>query len=151
MQFKVKTIPQEFIDAYDLTPKIKNGFVYAAIVCGMYGLPQSGRLANDLLCKRLSKHGYYEVTHTPGLWRHATRPVWFTLLVDNFGIKYIGKEHADHLISALEEDYTLEVDWKGKLYAGILLDWHYGRERYVDIEMPAYTHKQLIRYAHKKP
>ena len=102
-----------------MAPKIKNGFIYAAIVRGMYGLPQSGRLANDLLRKRLSKHGYYEVTHTPGLWCHATCPVWFTLLVDNFGIKYIGKEHADHLISALEEDYTLEVDWEGKLYAGI--------------------------------
>ncbi|KAL7524496.1 hypothetical protein ACHAXR_001939, partial [Thalassiosira sp. AJA248-18] len=151
MRFKVETIPQEFIDAYDLTPKIKNGFVYAAIVRGMYGLPQSGRLANDLLRKRLSKHGYYEVTHTPGLWRHATRPVWFTLIVDDFGIKYIGKENADHLISALEENYTLEVDWEGKLYAGISLDWHYGPDRYVDIGMPGYTLKQLIRYAHEKP
>ena len=94
----------------------------------MYGFPQSGRLANNLLRKRLSKHGYYEVTHTPGLWRHATRPVWFTRLVDDFSIKYIGKEHADHLIIALEEDYTLEVNGKGNLYAGISLDWHYGRE-----------------------
>ncbi len=25
--FKVETIPQEFIDAYDLPPKIKNGFI----------------------------------------------------------------------------------------------------------------------------
>ena len=155
MRFPLKILPQEIIDQYDLMPKVKYingvGYVYAAIVRGMYGLPQAGRLANDLLRERLDKHGYYEVKHTPGLWRHRTRPVWFTLLVDDFCIKYIGEDNLKHLIDALEQDYTMEVDYEGKLYAGITLDWNYGRDRYVDISMPGYTLKQLIRYAHKKP
>ena len=34
----------------------------------------------------------------PGYSKHETRPVWFTLVVDDFGIniKYIGEEHAKH-------------------------------------------------------
>ena len=42
---------------------------------GMYGLPQAGVLANKLLKERLIKHGYYEVPHTPGLFRHVSRPI----------------------------------------------------------------------------
>ncbi len=56
----------------------------------MYGLPQSGILANKLLKKRLALHGYFEQSHTPGLWKHVSRPVWFNHCVDDFGIKYIG-------------------------------------------------------------
>jgi hypothetical protein len=26
---------------------------------------------------------------TPGLWTHVSRPISFTLVVDNFGIKYV--------------------------------------------------------------
>ena len=104
----------------------------------MYGLPQAGILANKILRKRLEPHGYYEVDHTPGLWKHKTLPVQFTLVVDDFGVKYIGKENAQHLISALKEDYEVEVDWKGALYCGISLSWNYD-ERYVDTQMPGYA------------
>ena len=66
-----------------------------------YGLPQSGRLANKQNTKFLEPERYYEVIHTPGLWRHKTPPIQFTLVVDNFGVKYVGKEHADHLLRIL--------------------------------------------------
>ena len=33
----IKLIPQEFIDLYDLEPKVKNGYVYMEIQRGMYG------------------------------------------------------------------------------------------------------------------
>ena len=59
------------------------------IIRGMYGLPQAGILANQLLRKRLKPHGYFEVEHTPGLWKHETLPIQFTLVVDNFGVKCI--------------------------------------------------------------
>ena len=39
----------------------------------------------------------------------------------------------------------MEIDWKGKLYCGISLDWQYDA-KYVNISMPNYVHKQLIRY-----
>ena len=56
----------------------------------MYGLPKAGILANKLLKKRLAKYGYFEMPHTPGLWKHVSRPIAFTLVVDDFGIKYEG-------------------------------------------------------------
>jgi hypothetical protein len=102
MQLALTIIPQEIIDKYQLMEKEKNGKIYIRIDKGMYGLPQAGRLANNLLIKRLAPHGYRPCQHTHGLWRHDTKPVTFTLVVDDFGIKYIGKENADHLINALK-------------------------------------------------
>ena len=92
MRMDINLIPDEFIEQYKLRNKVKNGYVYMEIRRCMYGLPQAGMLANRLLKERLAKHGYFELPHTPGLWRHATRPVWFTLVVDDFGIKYVGKK-----------------------------------------------------------
>jgi hypothetical protein len=71
----------------------------------MYGLLQARALANALLKQRLEPHGYFECTHTPGLWRHQTRPIMFALVVDDFGIQYTGKEHAEHLLETLLRDY----------------------------------------------
>ena len=114
----------------------------------MYGLPQAGILANKLLKQRLAKYGYYEVAHTPGLWKHLSRPISFTLVVDDFGIKYVGKEHADHLLNALKQHYTLDIDWTGSLYCGIALKWDY-HNKTVDISMPGYIKKVLQRFQHK--
>jgi len=45
----------------------------------------------------LNKHGYHQSKLVPGLWKHNTRPMQFTLVVDDFGVKYVGEEHANHL------------------------------------------------------
>jgi len=43
-------------------------------------------------------------------------------VVNVFGVKYVGKEHADHLIICLkQEKYKLTEDWAGDLYCGISL------------------------------
>ena len=55
------------------------------------------------------------------------------MLVDDFGVKYIGKEHVQHLIYALG-DYEIEIDWKGSKYVGIDLDFDY-RNRQVHLSM----------------
>ena len=106
MKMRIDLIPPEFIELYDLAPKVKYdaqgiGYVYMEIRRGMYGLPQSGMLSNKLLKERLTDYGYDELPHTPGLFKHKTRPISFSLVVDDFGIKYIGKENALHLINAL--------------------------------------------------
>ena len=77
---------------------------------GMYGLPQSGILANKLLKMRLANHGYHDLPHTPGIFRYETRQIWFTLVVDDFGIKYFGEENAKHLLGVLKEFYEMEED-----------------------------------------
>ena len=115
MKIPVNLIPQEFIDLYRLQDKIKNGFVYCEIICGMYGLPEAGVLAHKLLKERLLKHGYSEVDHTPGLFKHENRPVWFTLTVNDFGVKYTGKRNANHLMNALKEHYKMGEDLNGEL------------------------------------
>jgi len=86
----------------------------------------------------------------PGLWKHTTRPVQFTLTVDDFGVKYVGQEHAQHLIAALRQHYEVEEDWEGTLYCGITLKWDY-KQRHVDISMPGYIEKLLARFEHKQP
>eukprot|EP00804_Cyclotella_cryptica_P022730 CCRYP_012518-RA/>CCRYP_012518-RA protein AED:0.44 eAED:0.44 QI:0/0/0/1/0/0/2/0/115 len=80
----INDIPQEFIDEYDLTHHVRDGWVYFQIVKGVYGLPQSGLLANKLLETRLNTVGYYQLDATPGLSCHKWRPVMFTLIVDDF-------------------------------------------------------------------
>ena len=146
----MKLIPQEFIDLCDLAPKVKNVYIYMEISRGMYELPQSGILAKKLLEKRLTKQGYHELPHTPGLFRHETRQVWFTLVVENFGIKYVGEENAKLLLGVLREFYEIEEDWTGGLYCVITIECYYG-EQYIDIAMPNYVPKQLLAYGRPSP
>ena len=82
MKMPLDLFPEHTIQQYDLRNKAKNGFVYLEIRRCMYGLPMARALANKLLRERLAPHGYYEVAHTPGLWRHVWHPLSFTLVVD---------------------------------------------------------------------
>ncbi len=52
----------------------------------------------------------------PGYWKHKWRPISITLIVDNFGVKYIGKKHVLHLIKVLKEPYKFEEDRGGTRY-----------------------------------
>jgi hypothetical protein len=150
MRIPTKLIPHEIIRQYNLLPLVSNGHVYIKVQKGMYGLPQAGILANQLLARRLAIHGYHQTTFTPGLWRHVTRPIQFTLVVDDFGVQYVGAEHAHHLIAALETDYTVSKDWKGGLYCGITLNWDYAN-KHVDLSMRGYIKDALHKFQHPLP
>ena len=58
-----------------------------------------------------------------------------SLVVDAFGVKYVGKAHAEHLVTTLRKYHTLNTDWVVTLYCGIKLKWDYTR-RTVDLSMP---------------
>ena len=59
LRLNIKDVPQEIIDEYQLkTIMDPDGSIYLEAIRGMYGLPQSGLIANELLEKRLNKHGY---------------------------------------------------------------------------------------------
>ena len=88
----------------------KDSWVYLKIVNGMYRLKQAGIIANMELTKHLDKFGYYLVQPTPGLWRNKTRATVFTLVVDDFAIKYVTHQDADHLLQALCAKYTISTD-----------------------------------------
>lgn len=107
-------------------------------------------MANDELVIHLKTHGYVQSQHTPGLFTHLTRPISFTLVVDDFGIKYVGKTHAEHLIEILKLKYPITIDWTGQKYLGLAIDWDYDNHT-VDISMPTYIEKALIRFEHPMP
>ena len=44
----------------------------------------------------------------------------------------------------------MEEDWTGSLYCGITLNWHYEKQ-YVDIAMPNYVPKQLLKSGRPPP
>ena len=120
-QMPLKLIPQEIIEEYNLVDIAVNGIVYIEIRKGMSGLKQAGKIANDRLRKHLKKYGYAPVPRTPALWRHKTRPTIFSLVVDEFGIKYETMADANHLLAALKDLYSIPVDWTGTLYCGLTL------------------------------
>jgi hypothetical protein len=72
-------LPEEIINEYNLkeiaTP---DGWVYIRITKGMYGLPQSGALANEQLEKRLNAEGYFQSKIVPGFWKHRSWDLQFS-------------------------------------------------------------------------
>ena len=149
MKFDINNIPNEIITQYNLQLLVDNkGFVYVKIVKGMYGLKQAGIIAHKALIEHLKPYGYHPAKHTPGLWQHATRDTLFTLVVDDFAVKYTSKANAHHLRDALKDKYTISEDWQAKLYIGITLKWDY-EKRTVDLSMPGYVEAALLRFRHK--
>ena len=107
--------PQHIIDQYNLQSKVRNVHVHQIIRSAIYVLPQAGALVNVQLRKFLAPEGYCELAHTPLLWWHVTRPIQFTLVVDDFGVKYLGQEHTNHLLNTIKNHYEVSDDQDGKL------------------------------------
>ena len=151
LRIKISDIPPKIVQEYNLKDiATEGGYFYVEATKGMYGLPQAGLLANKLLEKRLNKHGYFQSKFVPGLWTHKWRPITFTLVVNNFGVKYLGKEHAEHLREVIKKYYPVTEEWTGKQYIGITLDWDYVK-RQVHLSIPGYVKKGLMQFGHEKP
>ena len=116
MRIKLAAILQETIFQYDLDIIQHEGWVYIGIQKGMVGLKQAGKIANDHLCAHLKKCGYVLVRHTPALWKHESRNIMFTLVVDDFGINFNNRWDSEHLSSALEYLYAITKDWEVKTF-----------------------------------
>jgi hypothetical protein len=150
MRILLSIFLEEIVNKYNLTALAVDGWVYIEIRKGMYGLKQSGLLTNKLLHKSLSPFGYYPARHTPGLWLHKTRPIAFSLIVDDFAVKYVGKQHADRLWYVLLRSYELTTDWEVKVYSGMYLKWDY-KNRTCEISMPGYVANVLSKFQHDTP
>jgi hypothetical protein len=151
MRLKISDMPNDVIEHYNLreiaTP---DGFIYCEIRKGMYGLPQAGIIAQDLLADRLRNHGYTQSKTTPGLWSHKSCPIQFSLVVDDFGVKYVGKENVEHLLNTIQKHYKSSCDWDGKRYCGLTIKWDYAGRK-VHLSMPTYIKKALQRFQHPPP
>jgi hypothetical protein len=150
VRIPIDIIPDISIIEHNLLPLVHNGFVYAECRKGMYGLPQAGRIANDRLVAFLAPHGYEPVPITPGLWRHSKSDLAFTLVVDDFGIKYTNKQDVTTFMDILNLLYKVSEDWAGARYCGLTLDWDYDK-RTCDISMPGYIDRALQRFSHPTP
>jgi hypothetical protein len=150
MKMLLSRFPEEIVQKYNIKTLAIDGWVYIEIRNGIYGLKQAGLLAIQLLQTRLAPFGYYPARHTRGLWLHKTRPISFTLVVDDFAVKYVGKQHAEHLRNALLRTYELTTDWTATVYSGMTLTWDYDR-RTCGISMPGYASNVLSKFQHDAP
>jgi hypothetical protein len=141
---------EEIIRKYNLKALAVDSWVNIEILKGMYSLKHAGFLANQLLQTHLAPFGYYPALHNPGLWLHKTRPISFTLVVDDFTVKYVGKQHAEHLRNALLQTYELTTDWKATFYSGITLKLDCNK-CICDISMPGYVSNVLSKSQHDAP
>ena len=72
----------------------------------------------------------------------------FNLCVDDFGVKYVGREHAEHLIASLQKHYEdLTINWAGDKYCGMDIKWDYDNKT-CDINVWGYVLKQLLKLSH---
>eukprot|EP00957_Ditylum_brightwellii_P061357 4657228-Ditylum_brightwellii.AAC.1 len=70
----------------------------------------------------------YPIKESDGLWKHNTRKPIFALCVDDFGVKYYNKDDSQHLITALQENYDISMDWEGTNYCGLAFKWNYNNK-----------------------
>jgi hypothetical protein len=73
-------------------------------------------------------------------------------VVDDFTVKYVGKQHAEHLQNALLRTYELTTDWTATatVYSGMTLKWDY-KNKTCDISIPGYVSNVLSKFQHDAP
>ena len=116
MKIPITMFPRWTIELYELEKHVFNGYVHLELRHAVWGLPQAGILANKRLKWKLAPFGYHECNNTPGLRYHNTRKITFTLVVDDFDVKYVANSDVEHLITSLKANYALTVDWTSNLY-----------------------------------
>jgi alpha-D-ribose 1-methylphosphonate 5-triphosphate synthase subunit PhnI len=70
--------------------------------------------------------------------------------VDDFGVKYVGREHAEHLMACIRKKYNISSDWDGGAYCGSTLDCDY-RKLTFDLSMPGYIKAAFHKHQHPAP
>ena len=116
----------------------------------MYGLPQAGRLAYNKLKPILIEAGYRPAVTTPGLGRDTNSDMQFVLVVDDFGIKWTNEKQLNKLASVLRTHYEITIDWTGKKFLGMTLEWDYDKG-WMDVSVPGYLKNVFIRHQHPPP
>ena len=124
--------------------------MYIKIQKGMCGLPQAGILAQQQLEQQLNEHRYHQSPLALGLWKHKTQPISFTLCDNDYRVKYVWREHAEHLPQVLNANYKCAIDWEGKKYLGMDIDWDY-KQMKVLVSILKYVPEALALFWHKAP
>ncbi len=67
--------------------------------------------------------------------------------MDNFGVKYIGEEHAQHLLQTVQKYYKCSFEPEGERYCRLTIKWDYPGKK-VHILMPIYLENALKQFQH---
>jgi Reverse transcriptase (RNA-dependent DNA polymerase) len=145
LRISSKFLPSAVIQQHNLQQFLHNDTVLFQVNKGMYGLPQAGLLAQQRLITHLASHGYNQ-TDTTCLFRHVSNGTVFSLVVDDFGVKYTNMNGVNHLIQTLQALYSITIDWTGSKYLGFSIDFDQS-QRSVTLSMPGYIAKVLQRFA----
>jgi hypothetical protein len=70
--------------------------------------------------------------------------------VDDFAVKYVGKDNAHDFHNTLLRNYEITTDWGGTAYSGMALTWDC-QKRTCDISMPGYVTNVLNKFQHDAP
>ena len=143
-------IPMAILLQYNLLQYISKGKIRCRVDGTMYGHPVAGRIAHLDLVAHLATHGYIQDPNIPCLFSHTTSPISFTLVVDDFGVKYCNRDDFDELVRVLELRYKLKTDLSGAKYIGVRLEWDY-KENALWHDMPTTCDAAISRFCPNGP
>jgi hypothetical protein len=149
MKMLLSRFPEEIIQKYNLNALAVDGWVYIEIRKGMYGLRQAGLLANQLL-QNVWHHLVTTQPGTPRDYGYTRLDLSLSRRRRRFAVKYVGKQHVEHLRNALLRAYELTTDWTATVYSGMTLKWDYNK-RTCNISMPGYVSNFLSKFQHDSP
>ena len=146
IRIPLRHYPASLLSDLQLSPFVQTDrsgqpFLYADVKKCIPGLPQSGLLSQLRLLSHLESHGFYE-TATPMLFRHVSRPISFTLVVDDFGVKYSDVADCRFLRTCLEEQYEVTGSEVGTQYLGYAIAYDRAA-RTISLSLPNYIAKLL--------
>ena len=145
LRIPLKFLSNTILEKYNLQKFIHNCSILFEVTKSMYGLPHAGRISQDGLIERLASHGYMQ-TGTTCLCRHATNSVTFTLVVDDFGVKYMREADAYDLIHCLQLYYEITIKKIPTKYLGLTIAVD-KKAREVRMSAPGMIAKALKQFA----
>lgn len=148
LRIPVRLFSPTVLDSLNLRDFIDDGNIFFEVVRTMYGLPQSGYLAQQGLVKRLRAAGYHEDPVVPMLFTHDSNGVRFCLVVDDFLVKWKTDASLAHLITALRGKYEITIDASAAKYLGLTIDYDKA-QRVIRLSMPGYVRKMLHQFQHR--
>ena len=124
--FKIKSpkVPSGICQKYNISCD-SDDYIYFRLDKCLYGHAVAGRLSNKELVKLLKVAGYHESDLVPCLFKHETRKIVFSLIVDDLGVKHVNDEDVQHLIDAISPRWKVKHNPTGDKYIGMNLKWNY--------------------------
>ncbi len=117
LRLRIADMPDDVIEQYNLRDNTTpTAISIAKYKRGCMACHRPVSLPNNIVKERLQKHSYHQSQTTPGLWKHDPRSIRFSLVDNDFGVKYVGKENAQHLLDTVQHYYKCSCNKKGERY-----------------------------------